>query len=411
MRSRYTTFISQITLCCSLIFLPCCNSGNDALSGKVSPQRLTSTGVPGRTAPAPPFVERTEELEGRITDARYASEKGQLTRLSELLASLLDDAPEDLEVQALVAQAHWLKGRYDRAHEWAGGVAKGLTPYVKANGDDSRARMVLGRARMVLGDIIGAEVQFRVAVRQGVRDPAALALWANLILKRDNAEAHEALIDAAFTDHPDGNSAILCASHGQLLLALDRLTMADLLLTKCAAQSKSSPADERLRSRITTVRGLVKIRQGQLIDARAFFQRALDTNSDDIDARHNLALILFRTGQADEALELLRNADPYPNPEFYYLLATIQEFTGDTAGAVDSLSISLEHLELWAQEISTRWKVPFFLGRLLARKGQYGRAQQVLEQSLNLEPGPEGHNEIFRYLVWVRQKSAKPRTR
>ena len=411
--SRKIVSISLLipTLTLLLLCATGCNKGGDALATKNSSPIWKTEGRANPATQTQPFVDRSEGIERRIHDVGLAMERNELGKVSDILAGLLDDAPEDLEIQALVAHAHWVKGRYERAHEWAGGVLKGLSPYVKANPDDLRARVALSRARMVMGDIIGAEVQLRVAIKKGHRDPIALTAWADLLLKRNNVNSQEELIDTAFVKEARESKPLACASHGQLLIALGRFNQAETLLNMCAEHVQNEKNNHLVKSRIHVVKGLLAIRQGDLQKAMRIFKSALEISEDDIDARHNLALILYRKGQPEEALELLKQGDPYPNPEFFFLKATILEFIGDTASSVDALNIALEHIELWGQDFSTRWKVPFLLGRLLARKGQYGRAQQVLEQSLNLEPDPEGHDEILRYLVWVRQKSSKPRSK
>jgi len=245
-----------------------------------------------------------------------------------------------------------------------------------------------------------------------LRRPLDLVRWVQLLAKRENTRAHEDLLKEAMEKHPDIGKGALCAAYGQVLIELDNLNKAGQLLARCLERSSSTAKKSVHHARLLTVKGLWEIRKGNLKNAGKYFRKALEFDDSDSDARHNLALVSFRLGQVDEALSHLKESiEQSADPEHYYLLGEVLDHNGDTAEAIDALSLAHEHLELWSQAHSLRWKVPFLLGRLLARKRHYGRAQQALEQALDLDPGPAAHRQVLRHLVWVRQKGSVPRAR
>jgi tetratricopeptide (TPR) repeat protein len=320
--------------------------------------------------------------------------------------ALLKELPTDIEAHALSGHADWLMGRYDKAQQYAQSVVKVLEPYVRENGGDLRSRATLSRAHMVLGDVARAEVQLRVALREGLADPYEKDRWLSLLIQRENLADQIELFETTLSEDFAQENPIVCAARGLGLIYLDRMDAADALLKKCLEPGISKSMLPQTKARLQVTQGLVALRSGQLLKARDFFETAIESSHKDADAHHALAVTMWRLRDVRARESLERALEIRIDPETAFLLGQVHTFNKRLDSAISQIKLSLDHLALWTQPRSTRWQVPFKLGRLLARKGQYARAQQALEQALELDPDPKAHREIYRHLVWVRQKSS-----
>lgn len=348
-------------------------------------------------------IERSPEFMARLQKVEELLMLRSSTKARKTLRSLLTELPHDIEAHSLSAHLHWLNGRYDQAQKQAKRVLKVLEPYVRKNGSDRTGRSILSRTHMVLGDIAKSEVQLRNALRSGLKSPYAKDLWLSLLIQRENLSDQIELFDSILSDEEATKDATVCAARGLGLIHLDRMEEASELLQKCL---NKVPSSNELKSRLQVTQGLVALRTGKLLKARDFFEAAIETSHTDADAHHALAVTMWRLRDVRARESLERALEIRVDPESAFLLGQVHTFNKRLDSAISQIKLALDHIALWTQPRSTRWQVPFTLGRLFARKGQYARAQQAMEQSLEFDPPPKAHREIYRHLVWVRQKSS-----
>jgi tetratricopeptide (TPR) repeat protein len=376
--------------------------------------------APPPTAPQPERVEtkaprlqppeRDPEAARAVLAAREALERRDAATAELALEPLLPPAENDLQVSALLAEIDWLKGAVDEARERAGAVATRLEPHVRTVRDDLASRFVLSRARRVLSDVRGAEVQLRAAIRRGSRDPLAISAWVDLLIQRGTLYEQKPLLDRALEGHPEASKPIVCAARGLALIELDRADESAKLMDKCIEEATEAPGPWRARLEVT--RGMADIRRGSLEDAEDHYRLARDLDSRNADARYGLALVAWRLRDKDTAERWLERAiEVRPDPEYAYLLGMVRASSGQLDEAIAVLNLGLERLDMWTRGLDQCWRLPLLLGRVLARQGQYGRAQQVLERALHVDPGPAQRKQILRHLVWVRQQGTSPRAK
>jgi len=352
---------------------------------------------------AVPLAKLSEQEQKALDEAEHLLTRRAPKDAIDVLSDLVEAHPRDLQLNAFVAHAEWLDGQYLRARKRAGWVRTALEPFVYKNRDNVLARDVLSRARMVLGDLTGAEVQLRIAIRRGRSTPDVVQRWVELLLKRGNLSDQFALFEKTLSKERALQEPSLCPSRCLALIEVNRLKQAQEEAEACfgAAQSAFDKAQAR------TVQAVVAIRRGDLDQAEQWAQQAIDFSPDSSESYHVLGLVHWRKGASEKAVEALEAALKIrQDPEYSYLLGVIHAHENRLKEAISSLTDSMFHLEIWSQKQADRWRVPFLLGRVYARKKLYARAQQVLEKAIQLEPEPTAHREIYRHLVWVRQKGS-----
>ncbi len=327
--------------------------------------------------------------------------------LSKIEAWASGENAQDTEVHMLLAHGYWISGDFEKAHQIAEKHRPGLELFVRKHRDDVLGRSVLSRGRQILGDVVGAEVQLRIAIRKGLKSPAERERWIGLLVQRGNLADQQELFDREISKNQALANGSICASRALGLINLDRLDEADALLDDCMRDERSEATPRVIRARLETTRGLVDLRLGHLMQARDHFKRSIIINSRDGDAYHGLALVYWRQRDVRAAEPLRKALNVRTDPEYAFLRGLIHMYGNRLDKSIDDLNLAMEHLELWCNAESQRWRVPFMLGRVLARKQHFARAQQALEQALKLDPGPQAHLDIYRHLVWVRQKGSK----
>jgi tetratricopeptide (TPR) repeat protein len=392
-----------IALLCLLAFFNGCQDDSENQQSKQMPEpRLAET-----TA----FKVRTPALDDAIDQARNALAFRNAGEARKPISTLLQQLPHDIQGHALVAYADWLDGRYTEAKARAAKVVELLEPYTQANKEDIKARQVYARALTVLGRVGRAESQLRIVIRQGSREPVTIDQWVSLLIQRENLAEHRELFEQVFSGDKAHQDPILCAAKGLGLIYLDEMDTASKSLSECIqqgteAQQKSGKTINPTLARLQATQGVVALRSGQLLKARDHFEDAIDSSHKDADAHHALAVTMWRLRDVRARESLERALEIRIDPESAFLLGQVHTFNKRIDSAIAQVKLALDHLDLWTQPRADRWQVPFLLGRLLARKGQFAQAQQALEQALELDPNPKSHREIYRHLVWVRQKSS-----
>lgn len=396
-------YFKVIALLCLLTFFNGCqdDSGNQQSKQMPEPRLAESTA----------FKVRTPELHNAIEQARNALAFRNAQDARKPISTLLGQLPHDIQGHALAAYADWLDGRYTESKARALKVVELLEPYTQANKKDLKARQVYARALTVLGRVGRAESQLRIVVREGSRDPITIDQWLSLLIQRENLAEHRELFEQVFSGDAAQLDPLLCAAKGLGLIYLDEMETASESLSACIQQRKDAKenGDKAINpalARIQVTQGLVALRSGQLLKARDHFEDAIDSSHKDADAHHALAVTMWRLRDVRARESLERALEIRVDPESAFLLGQVHTFNKRIDSAIAQVKLALDHLDLWTQPRADRWQVPFLLGRLLARKGQFAQSQQALEQALELDPNPKSHREIYRHLVWVRQKSS-----
>ncbi len=396
---------------CTLVFGLLIGSILLSNCSRQSPARRA--GEPSKVLPtpatdAPTFLTRSPEFQAELEAFRMRLlERDPKRTLVKIKDWASGDNAHDTEVQMLWAHALWIAGDFEKAHQVAEKFRPGLELFVRKNRDDALGRSVLSRGRQILGDVVGAEVQLRIAIRKGLQSPAERERWVGLLIQRDNLADQQELFHQEIGEKQALSNGSICASRALGLVNLEQLEQADELLDQCMDDDRSETTPRIIRARLETTRGLVDLRLGRLMQARDHFKRATTINSRDADAYHGLALVYWRQRDVRAAEPLRKALNVRTDPEYAFLRGLIHMYGNRLEKSIDDLNLAMEHLQLWSNVESQRWRVPFMLGRVLARKQHFARAQQALEQALKLDPGPQAHLDIYRHLVWVRQKGSK----
>lgn len=128
--------------------------------------------------------------------------------------------------------------------------------------------------------------------------------------------------------------------------------------------------------------GVVDERLGKPREAAAFYQGAIDVNSDHLGARTNLARLYLFSAQPDRAIELIAPAlIKHPDdPELLAVRAAVKQQQKDPAGA-------LADAERAAQLAPTNEDVIAVLAGLYTASHENAKAQALLERTIEKIPG------------------------
>jgi len=395
-------FKATVFLCLFVLFTGCKGDTTDRPDEKTPEPRLAEKSA---------FQVRSPALNEAIATARSALMFRNTEEARQPIDTLLSQFPYDIEGHALAAYADWLDGKYKKAKSRASQIVALLDPYIKKNAASSTVREILARALTILSRVNRAENQLRISIRQGSKDPIVVDQWLSLLIQRENLAEHRELFDKVLSDNNAKENPILCAARGLGLIYLDEMKSAHEILESCIKKiTEAEPAGNaqinQTLARLLVTKGIVALRSGELLKARDYFEEAISSSHKDADAHHALAVTMWRLRDVRARESLERALEIRIDPESAFLLGQVHTFNKRLDSAIAQVKLALDHLDLWTQPRASRWQVPFLLGRLLARKGQFAQAQQSLEQALKLDPDPKSHREIYRHLVWVRQKSS-----
>jgi putative PEP-CTERM system TPR-repeat lipoprotein len=285
------------------------------------------------------------------------------------------------------------------------------------------AQVLLGKALLMEGDPIGAEVAFDEALRLGVDrgevilplgqsllmlgkfdavisrlDPAGLAAGLRrdvLVLrakayaeKGSNLLAEKALAEAAAVDP---QSARVRAAQGALMLRQGRLEQAVRLSDEAMTLGKDEPAVWELRASILHVRN-------DVAGALAAYERLLQLTPRNVEARVARAGLLIDQGRLDDAAvdvgEILR---VFPrDPRGAYLKALIAVRNGDSATAQAALKSVVDLLDPVPPDVlGANRQMLMLLSLSHFSLGNHEKAAAQLSEYLRRYPGEVGATKVL----------------
>ncbi len=174
----------------------------------------------------------------------------------------------------------------------------------------------------------------------------------------------------------------------QVNLGLAHLRQGDLL--QAAARFDRALALDPLHFQAMVNRGVVYLRAREHAEAAVLFRDALSQDPSRVDVAINLALAQTGSGQAAAAVELLRPyADLWPShPHLFHTLGAAQIKTGDTAEALHSFQRCVEidpgNAKGWSGS-----------GLALIRLGRVREAESAFRRAIQADPS---HFEGWAYL-------------
>lgn len=285
------------------------------------------------------------------------------------------------------------------------------------------AQVLLGKALLMEGDPIGAEVAFDEALRQGVDrsevilpfgqsllmqgkfdaviarlEPGGLAagLRRDVLILRAKAYAEKgsgllaekALEEAAALDP---KSARVRAAQGALMLRQGRVEQAVRLGDEAMALGKDEPATWELRASILHVRG-------DFVGALAAYERLLRLAPQNVEARVARAGLLIDQGRLDDAAvdvgEILR---VFPkDPRGGYLKALIAARKGDSATAQAALKSVVDLLDPVPPDVlGANRQMLMLLSLSHFSLGNHEKASAQLREYLRRYPGDLGATKVL----------------
>ncbi|MGE7991680.1 tetratricopeptide repeat protein [Pseudomonas sp. NPDC089554] len=152
------------------------------------------------------------------------------------------------------------------------------------------------------GDNTSAAALYENATQQPGQHPEAWLKLGEASLASGDARTGERAYQQALTLQPDNPDALLGLGTAQLHLG--KLERATTVLAQAAAASSNPQAWNRL--------GIAQILRGQANAAQTAFGKSLGLAPDDLDTRCNLALAYALGGQAQRALDTVRQVARSP---------------------------------------------------------------------------------------------------
>jgi tetratricopeptide (TPR) repeat protein len=332
-------------------------------------------------------IKTAEQLKASSLAARALGGLGEALfragRYSQAIARFKTAAqadPEDVAAQVGVAKSSLLLERVDDAKDMLGKLRK-------SHGNVMQVAYWYGRVTESLGDRKEAEAAYRDAIANGKGDPEAV-------------EAYIAL-------------ARVQSATGQLDAA--RTTLADA--------QKKLPASPALHKAL----GRVAMSQGRYADGLDAFQRALELDSGDVEAKFLVGTALVRQRQFDKALEVF-DAVAKVDRDFPGLALergilfqesgrteeALREYESALAKAPNDPDLMLKVgcgkadagngveaeklLKKVLEQRQTSAETFFCMGRALMVKHDLGDAIKSFERAIQLDPN---HAEYYLYVGWA----------
>lgn len=134
---------------------------------------------------------------------------------------------------------------------------------------------------------------------------------------------------------------------------------------------------------------------GHFAMAKAYFQRAVETDGNNCEALVPLAELLEREHETDRALDLIDRALKRPSTQFRAQVVQARLFRN--AGRLEEAeSILRELIPKSSCDISNRIRAGYELAQVLDRQGRYNEAMSALLEAKNLQrPGGEQFSSIL----------------
>lgn len=327
-----------------------------------------------------------------------------LVPVAALAAALLVSACGSDNPDALIASAQDYLSRQD-----ASAAIIQLKNALKAKPDSAKARLMLGQALQVTGDMPGAETEFRKAQDLGAAPDEVVPQLANVLLlgrqyrkittdyagqKLGNAQAQASLkTTVAIAWLRQGQEDKFRASIDEALKATSDYAPALIELARASAQRgdidgalagldkiprQSAAADEALK-----LRGDVLLYGKRDMDgALAAYRDALQVNPSYKEGQAAVVQLLLLQGKTDAAAEALQGlAKTAPGtPQTLYLQAML-------AYAKNDLKAAQEHVQKLVSLTPDNFRALELAGMTELRLGANVQAEVLLAKALQLEAG------------------------
>lgn len=263
---------------------------------------------------------------------------------------------------------------------WAGGVALAAimafaSPVLAASAKDAQAYIAHARALIAKGDLKGAEIELRNAVRLNPGDANVHVTLAEIYFNLGNLPAAEAEARLARQDKgpPDTVDPILAqtlVSEGKLNELFDAVTPG----------KRAAKAESVVRLEL----GLAHLMLGELKEAEPLLKDAVKLDGRSVPARDGLAQLLLREGDSDGATgELARARSLDPNDvTMLRLTAEIALAKGDRAGAIDQFGAILAKHPDDVQTLLDRANALMSVGKLDAAAKDIAAARKLSPENL-----------------------------
>jgi arylsulfatase A-like enzyme/cytochrome c-type biogenesis protein CcmH/NrfG len=256
-------------------------------------------------------------------------------------------------------------GRLDEASDLA---ARAVTY------DASAAHGVLAQIAVVQGDLETAEREARAALSIDDRRPEAPVILADILLARGQAHEASELLSRAF-ERGTADEAL------RLRLATASLQIGDAETARAALAGLETTGDPA----VLIAHGRLALSERRWREARGWFERTLEVDPSNAEARLNLGLLAVADGRTAEAGPLLEEAlaaHPY-SFEGWNALGMVRAREGDNDRAIAA----------WKRAHQLRpgdIDVLFNLGLAHAQAGRYREAVEYLEEYADrAEAGPQ----------------------
>ncbi len=320
----------------------------------------------------PDFVEANRSL-GQIyfQKQRWAEAAQAYERLAAL-------APGDANALAFLGDAYSLLGRRQDA---AGAYQRSLQVE-----DNAATRALLGMVKVQLGDLTGAEADYRQALALEPGSAATQEAMGNLLLQLGRPEEAVTAFRKAIAL---GETAL---RYVRLATALGRLGRMSEAITAVESAIALDPSDASARFQL----GELYARQGDLPQAQQAYQAAIDRDDHNAQAQFALAVVAYKQCSPSSALQAQSRATA--------LAAGASVYRAFQAGLLEALGRSEEALAIY-QALADAPAADMFAhnaaGNRFFWQGQYDEAARQFERILAQDAPPDfaaflAHNGLGR---------------
>lgn len=304
-----------------------------------------------------------------------------------------------------------------------------LRNYVSDNPSDPRARAMLGRAMLELGDSRAAEVEVRKAKELGASRELTIVAECRLLIEQDEFDR---VLDECT---PSGDAALdaeLAVARGDAFLGQQKFSEArsefesalridpsSLNATQGLAAAafgaegiaaardvfQAAPEDVRGRARFWLAQGSLEMRSGNFPEAEVAYARAVETVEEDdnrgrLSALAGLTEAQMRQGKTDEADATSRSLlEAAPKSPYAKLLRA------QAAASAGDLQTARRLLEEIVSSNPENLQARTVLGAVNLQQGNYGQAEMHLASVVANQPD---NLQAQRLLAQVRNEVQSP---